>query len=454
MTRRETAQIWALAVLAAYFMVWPVWRAQFPVEIWFTESWNAFHQDAAAAGFPLYPSADELVVNNYPPLSFMAIGALGKLFGDNLFVGRAVSLIGLFAISIEIAIIVRLIAGSVTAGIVGALWYVSFMAHNATSYVGANDPQIAGLAIMGAALVWFVVCDKAGRALEPALLLMVVAGFWKHNNIGIPLTAISWIVARDWRAAARPVAVSAGAAVAGLLICAAIFGPAFLDNLLTPRTYTLGHLLSQAGHLQWVALGALIWAAWAVSDRTSYAARFTGLLIGWGLFSCLLQWLGDGIFGNAEFDLILAVAIGLGATMAGIRTTWLAARVGAGPARDVVVALLIVRLLASDRQESGSVLFSPQFRASVYDAEQTQIDAAVQVALIAGPVLCRKDNLLCRRAGKAFVVDDFKTDQMTASGLFSEEDIGQLIKSRGITVFVSAPKALGESFAPDLKSAR
>jgi hypothetical protein len=212
-------------------------------------------------------------------------------------------------------------------------------------------------------------------------------------------------------------------------------------------------VLSQAGHLQWVALGALIWAAWAVSDRTSYAARFTGLLIGWGLFSCLLQWLGDGVFGNAEFDLILAVAIGLGAAMAGIRTTWLAAKVGAGPARDVVVALLIVRLLASDRQESGWVLFSPQFRASVYDAELAQIDAAVRVALIAGPVLCLRDNLVCRRAGKAFVVDDFKTDQMAATGFFSEEDIGQLIKSRGITVFVSAPKAAGEGSPPDLKSA-
>ena len=166
MTRRETAHICALAVLAAYFMVWPVWRAQFPVEIWFTESWNAYHQDAVAAGDRLYPSADELVVNSYPPLSFFTIGALGWLFGDNLFVGRAVSLIGLFAISIEIAIIVRLIAGSLTAGIVGAAWYVAFMAHNATSYVGANDPQIAGLAIMGAALVWFIVRDKAGRALE------------------------------------------------------------------------------------------------------------------------------------------------------------------------------------------------------------------------------------------------------------------------------------------------
>jgi hypothetical protein len=55
------------------------------------------------------------------------------------------------------------------------------------------------------------------------------------------------------------------------------------------------------------------------------------------------------------------------------------------------------------------------------------------------------------------VVDDFKTDQMAATGSFSEADIGQLIKSRGITVFVSAPrsapKAPGEGSPPDLETA-
>ena len=33
-----------------------------------------------------------------------------------------------------------------------------------------------------------------------------------------------------------------------------------------------------------------------------------------------------------------------------------------------------------------------------------------------GPVFCKNDNLLCRRAGKEFVVDDFKTDQMVVMG--------------------------------------
>ena len=202
-SKRGIAYLCALGVLAAYYMVWPVWRAQFPIEIWFTESWNAYYQDAAAAGHRLYPTADQLLLNNYPPLSFLAIGGLGKLFGDNLFVGRAVSIVALFSIAIEIVFAVRLLAGSVLAGVLGGLWFIAIMAHNATSYVGANDPQIAGLAIMGAGLIWFIARDKAGKAPEPALLLMVIAGFWKHNNIGIPLTAISWIIIRDRQLAIR-----------------------------------------------------------------------------------------------------------------------------------------------------------------------------------------------------------------------------------------------------------
>src|SRR5258708_497815 len=30
---------------AIYFLIWPIWRAQFPLEIWLTEGWNAYLQD-------------------------------------------------------------------------------------------------------------------------------------------------------------------------------------------------------------------------------------------------------------------------------------------------------------------------------------------------------------------------------------------------------------------------
>lgn len=451
-SKRDAVYVCALGALAAYFMVWPIWRAQFPIEIWFTEGWNAYHQDAAAAGLPLYPTADQLIVNNYPPLSFFAIGALGKIFGDNLFVGRAISLIGIAAIAVEVVLVVQLLTARWVAGGLGALWFVAFMAHNASYYVGANDPQISGLAIMGAALVWFVARDRAGAAQEPPLLLMMVAGFWKHNAIGVPLAAVTWMVIRDWRAAIRPALIAAVAGALGLLACRIMFGSAFFENLLTPRSYSWQHLLSQAGHLQWVALGTLIWAAWALSVRESYAAKFTAVLIGWGLFSCLLQWLGDGVFGNAEFDLILATAVGLGVAIARTETSWLARRIGAGPTRDVIVALLVLRLLASSRQESAEVLFNPAFRSSYAAEAQRQTAMIIEVSAMPGLVTCLNNNVLCRRAGKAFAVDDFKTDQFVATGRFTVPEVDQMLRDRGITVFVGAKPPIGLAFIGDKRS--
>jgi len=82
------AQLVVLALLAAYFLVWPLWRLPFPIEIAQTEGWNAYHADTAfSAG--LYPAPDSLVVANYPPLSFLFVGALQYLSGfDALYIGR------------------------------------------------------------------------------------------------------------------------------------------------------------------------------------------------------------------------------------------------------------------------------------------------------------------------------------------------------------------------------
>src|SRR5205085_8044598 len=85
--------LWLLAALAALFLVWPVWRAFLPMEIWGNEGWNAYHADEAMRGAGLYPPPDGLVANNYPPLSYYLLGWLGRVFGDPLYVGRALSLL-------------------------------------------------------------------------------------------------------------------------------------------------------------------------------------------------------------------------------------------------------------------------------------------------------------------------------------------------------------------------
>jgi hypothetical protein len=237
-----------LAALAIYFLIWPVWRAQFPLEIWLTEGFNAYHQDAAASGFQLYPPPDSLVGNNYPPLSFYTIGWLGKIFGDSLYVGRALSIVGLLCVAGEIFLCVRILTGSITGAAIGALWYVAIMSHNSAVYVGANDPQLAGEAIMGAALAWFLARDKGEMPATPALLLMVVGGFWKHNMIGIPLTAVAWLLIRGGRRSFRPLLIVVAAIVSGLLLCGALFGRVFFEDMLGPRAYGWGGVLMNVGH--------------------------------------------------------------------------------------------------------------------------------------------------------------------------------------------------------------
>ena len=112
------AQIMVLALLAAYFMIWPVWRAGFPIEIAQNEGWNAYHADAAMGAAPLYPSPDTLIVNNYPPLSFYAVGWLSQVFGDALYVGRVLSLLAVAVLGVLIAVVIRQLGG----GPAGAPW--------------------------------------------------------------------------------------------------------------------------------------------------------------------------------------------------------------------------------------------------------------------------------------------------------------------------------------------
>lgn len=431
---RALVYIVPLSLAGAYFLAWPIWRAQFLIEIWPTESWNAYWQDTAAAWRPIYPGPDSLAGNNYPPLSFYAIGALGKLLGmDNLFVGRALSLLALAALALEVFLSVRILALGRLGATVAALWYVAMMARNSTIYIGANDPQLAGLAIMGAALVYFLRLCQQKRSPVPALLLMVVAGFWKHNIIGIPLTALCWLFISSNREAVRATFVSGLVTVAGLLACVAVFGPNFVPDLLAPRQYSWSNVLTNVGHLQWSALALLIWGAWAIFDHRSTPARFTALHISIGLLACIVQWLGHGIFGNAEFDLIFALAIGLGVTFNRMESSYVARMIGPDRCRDAMVLALLLRLILTDRQETALLFLSPEFRGSLYASEHNVLNEAKIVAAIPGDVACTI-KLICRQAGKSFVVDEFRTDEMVATGKLAPADIPALLSAQNISL--------------------
>ncbi len=424
-----------MGLVAVYFLAWPIWRAQFPLEIWFTEGWNAYLQDAAGTFNKLYPAADQLTGNNYPPLSFYTIGLLARLTGlDSLYVGRAVSIIGLFGVAVDIFICARILTRSTIGPLFGALWYLAIMSHNATAYVGANDPQIAGEAIMGAALALFLALDAVGRPVVPALILMVLAGFWKHNMIAVPLAAVTWILWRDRSRAIPQIIASVGAIFAGLGICGLLFGHEFYSDLLATRAYGLGNVLTNVGHLQWYALAAVIWAMWALVDLKSKVAQFTALHIVLGFGACILQWFGDGVSGNAEFDLILALGLGTGVTFARIEFSLFAGYIRANYLRDAMVIMLLLRLVVTGRQEPALMMFQPDFRTHFEIGSRQVARDASAISAIPGDVYCSND-VVCRIAGKRFIVDDFKVEEMVKTGQFKSDQLSNLFKARDITVF-------------------
>ena len=445
---RERSHLVILAVIAAYFLIWPAWRAFFPLEIGPTEGWNTYHQDAAFTA-ALYPPRDALIVNNNPPLSFYTVAAIAWPMGDPLYVGRALSILATLAIGAAVAATVRQLGGHRISAAIAGVWVVAIFARSFNHYVGRNDPQLIAHFIMLVALAWFLNRDAKGKSAVAPILLMVVAGFFKHNIIAIPATVLIWIAMRDGRRAIGPIAAGAGAAVLGLGVCIALYGEPFITNMLTPRAYRLDRIVSFAGRLQWVAPALVLWAVWAWSERGKPLAGFTALYVGIALIACLAQWAAESVLDNAQFDLVIAVAIGLGIAYDRVGATPLATRYDVENLRTVMIAVLVVRLVATGRIEPALILFDGEYRALFSQHATIVRQEAARVAAIPGSVTCSYP-LVCRMAGKAFVVDNFKTEQLVAMGRLTQRDFEELLRQRGITTANIDRSASAESLQRDI----
>jgi hypothetical protein len=323
---------------------------------------------------------------------------------------------------------------------VAGFWFVATMARFFEFYVGMNEPQLLGLAVMAAGFAWFFKRHAEGRPVEPAVLVMVLAGFIKHNFITLPLVALIWLALDNRRLALRAALVGAAAAALGLAICAWVFAPYFIADMLMPRTYHLARALSTLGRLQFILPAMVLWAIWAWHERRSKPARLTALLIGIALPLCLIQKSGAGVDENAQFELVFATAIGIGLAYDGLRrdpgrTGWSPHVIGA-----VVLGILIVRLLISSRLEFAYVLASPQYRALAAENAAISRAEAVRVAAIPGPVACQ-NLVVCRMAGKPFVYDHFWSTQLVETGRMTWHQVEQLARRKAIVRDDTDPRA-------------
>lgn len=421
-----------LGLLALVYFAWPLWRAQFLLEIDQNEAWDAHWAMTAHAGIPIYQDIGTLVANNYPPLSFLVVGWLTGFGFDPVITGRVLSLAATLVAAGAIARLVSLLGGGGIAAAVGALWFVATAARFYDGYVGMADPNLVALALMLWGLAFAVAAGKRGRTAAPAFVLMAAAGFVKHTLLATPLAAFLWLLMVDRRLAIRGALAGAVVAAAGLALCILWFGHPFVAQLTAPRVTTIGRMLASLGLLQWLAPGMAIALAYGWLDRRRLEARLVLIYIAAAFTTNLLMQAGQGIALNAQFELLAASAIGTGLAFDRLATVLPRSRPLAAT-RVVILAILIARLLLSLRGEPYLLLASPQFRDTVRQADAVAEAEAARIAAMPGNVACLIP-LVCYRAGKPYVYDIFSMNQQVLNGQMTAEALQAKLAEQAISV--------------------
>ena len=408
------AAMLVLGVLAAVYFAWPVYRAFLPLQIENGGAWNAYHADFIRAGLPLY-SFDDFITNNYPPLSFYLLDALSAVTGvDVLYVGRVLSLLATVAAALGVWACVRSLGGSQLGATLGAVWWLATAAKWYSVWVGRNDPHLVALAIMTGCLAYILRHPKSDRALV-AIVVMAVAGFYKHSLVAIPIAALLWLTLHDRRRGLRATLVGLGTVAVGLAVCGALFGAAFFHDLLLPRVYHLSRGIGHIGITQFIAPAMIIAVIWALYRWRTLPGRFVVLFIAIALVTLMGQSLAEGVADNAIFELTIAAAIGLGCAFGDLAAIPKVRSWGLERVQVVVVCILIVRFLLSPHVAPYLFVFSPGFRAGLNERIALMQAETARIAAIPGPVVCDYE-LPCRFAGKPFVFDPFIVGERVATG--------------------------------------
>ena len=201
------------------------------------------------------------------PAFFYILHSFYSLGVEEIYAGRALSIAASLALTFLVYRTILVLGAGRLPAFAGALWFLATLAGAYTGYVGMNDPHLLGLAVMCAGFTWFIARTDKGRATEPAILLMVLAGFIKHSLIAIPAAALIWLAFDKPREAARAAAFGVAACVTGLLVCRLIYGGVFFEQLVTPRAVAWKNLHFALEFAKPFLGTAALCAVWLVHDR-------------------------------------------------------------------------------------------------------------------------------------------------------------------------------------------
>ena len=135
---------------------------------------------------------------------------------------------------------------------------------------------------------------------------------------------------------------------------------------------------------------------------------------------------------NAQFDLVIAVAMGLGLAFTQVSLWPVARPLRPVQAQAILLLAVSVRLLASKQLQPVRLVFDRTFKNEIAMRERAMTDSVERVRRVAGDVQC--STLVSYRAGKPFAVDRFNVQQRILAGVLPKDAIAARVASGTLTI--------------------
>jgi hypothetical protein len=416
-----------LSLLAIVLLWLPVLKIQGHCQISYPEGWNAYLEQRAADGIPLYGAPPAYFCAFYPPLSFHLIGWLGTLMHSVTLAGRLVALLSLATVALLLAAMAQRLTGSWRYGAYAALCIVIWIAVYKPDRIGMNDPHLLGSVFSLLGLYCFMRGPESNRWLCWSALAFAVSLFIKHNFLAFPCAVGIQLLLTSRRRLAIWMGVATSAGVILLLLTLGVDGRYFFEHLMLPRTYTFDSFFYNVSWylvlFQVPIVVGLVWSFWnATSRRRS--------VLVWAFASthaiAFLLTPGGGTDWNHLFDPMICLAL-IGA-VALHDVEWAVERVRFKSV--FLTALLLVPFFL------GSLVMLRQRLKSDWaqikglpQMEQEYTSAVEFLKSRPGPALC-ESLLLCYDAGKPGTYDAFTMESLEETGRIYEDDVLVMLRMR------------------------
>jgi len=392
------------------------------IPLTYNEGWNAFWADAAMSHRALYGAPNELISNNYPPLSFDLVGIMGRLIGDNVIAGRLVSLASLLVLIASSYWWLRMVGTTRRLALAGAALLLAVFAFYGGKYVAMDDPQMLAHAFMLGAVLILWRGDFSALSVVLAATLMLMGGFTKHLLIPLPLAATFVIASFRRERLGLWLACFAVGVPLGFFITSQLHGQDFLQDLLLPRAYSPARALRTTVHvcarfLPLIALAAIPVVQRLRSRALAPLAAHEWLAMLYVLLSIVIGGIaagGDGVSRNAFFDLLIATSL---AATIGLQSWQSTAAAGRTNPRSTAPAQVIALIGVVVAVYAAAGLPATWTRIRDLDAVEKDTQSTVQMIARLGNGRAACETLsLCYWARGAFTVDFFTYGEKLKTG--------------------------------------